>query len=74
MVRYFYAWTPLGIVGTVAVLSLPWLGLIAIFLVPYLLVRAITRSWQGRSAASPRTAAVSSPATHQPTFRKGYVW
>jgi hypothetical protein len=29
MVRYFYAWTPFVIVGTVVVLSLPWLGLIA---------------------------------------------
>ena len=30
MVRYFDAWTPLVIVGTVALLSLPWLGLIAL--------------------------------------------
>jgi hypothetical protein len=30
MVRYFYAWTPLLIVGTVVLLSLPWLGLIAL--------------------------------------------
>ena len=30
MVRYFYAWTPLGIVGAVVLLSLPWLGLIAL--------------------------------------------
>jgi hypothetical protein len=30
MVRYFYAWTPLVIVGTVVLLSLPWLGLIAL--------------------------------------------
>ena len=30
MVRYFYAWTPLFIVGTVVLLSLPWLGLIAL--------------------------------------------
>ena len=29
MVRYFYAWTPFVIVGTVVVLSLPYLGLIA---------------------------------------------
>ena len=28
--RYFYAWTPLVIVGTVVILSLPWLGLIAL--------------------------------------------
>ena len=30
MVRYFYAWTPLVIVGTVVLLSAPWLGLIAL--------------------------------------------
>lgn len=30
MVRYFYSWTPLVIVGTVVFLSLPWLGLIAL--------------------------------------------
>ena len=30
MVWYFYSWTPLVIVGTVVLLSLPWLGLIAL--------------------------------------------
>jgi hypothetical protein len=30
MVSYVYAWTPLVIVGTVVLLSLPWLGLIAL--------------------------------------------
>ncbi len=30
MVRYFYSFTPLVIVGTVVLLSLPWLGLIAL--------------------------------------------
>jgi hypothetical protein len=30
MVRYFYSFTPLVIVGTVVILSLPWLGLIAL--------------------------------------------
>jgi hypothetical protein len=77
MVRYFYAWTPLVIVGTVVLLSLPWLGLIALMIaapvalvalaalvwailaVPYMLGRAISRRWQGRSGASPRTAALS---------------
>jgi hypothetical protein len=33
MVRYFYAWTPLVILGTVVLLSLPWLGLIALMIV-----------------------------------------
>jgi hypothetical protein len=88
MVRYFYAWTPLVIVGTIVLLSLPWLGLIALMIVslvalpalalaiifvPYMLIRAIGRRWQGRTAATPQTAAVLSPATRQPTFRKGYV-
>jgi hypothetical protein len=58
MVRYFYVWTPLVIVGTVFFLSLPWLGLIALMIVslvalaalalaivfvPYMLSRAISR-------------------------------
>jgi hypothetical protein len=30
MVRYFYGWTPLVIVGTVLLLSAPWLGLFAL--------------------------------------------
>jgi hypothetical protein len=30
MVSYFYEWAPLAIVGTVVLLSLPWLGLIAL--------------------------------------------
>jgi hypothetical protein len=69
-------------------MSLPWLGLIALMIVslvalpalaiaivfvPYMLIRAISRRWQGRSSAIPQTAAALSPATRQPTFRKGYV-
>jgi hypothetical protein len=78
MVRYWYAWTPLVIVGTVVVLSLPWLGLIALMIVslaalaalawgivfvPYMLSRAIGRRWHSLSGASPRTASALSPAT-----------
>jgi hypothetical protein len=33
MVRYFYAWTPFVILGTVCLLSLPWLGLVALMVV-----------------------------------------
>jgi hypothetical protein len=33
MVRYFYAWTPLIIVAAVVLLSMPWLGLIALMIV-----------------------------------------
>jgi hypothetical protein len=58
MVRYFYAWIPYVAVGTVVFLSLPWLGLIALFVVallalaalaagfvvaPYLAIQAISR-------------------------------
>jgi hypothetical protein len=80
MVNYFYKWTPLVIVVTVAILSLPWLGLIALTIislvalaalalafvfVPYLLIQAISRRWQNRSGASQRTAEALSPATRQ---------
>jgi hypothetical protein len=80
MVRYFYAWTPLVIVATVVLLSLPWLSLIALVIVslvalaalawaivsvPLLLSRSISRRWHVRSGASPRTAAALSPARHQ---------
>lgn len=75
MVRYFYAWTPFVIVGTICILSLPWLGLLAlmsvslvvlpafalaIVAVPYMLGRTITRRWHGRSDA----ARASAPALH----------
>ena len=30
MVRYFYAWTPVVVVGAVFLMSLPWLALIAL--------------------------------------------
>jgi membrane protein implicated in regulation of membrane protease activity len=30
MLRYFYAYTPFVIVGTVFLLALPWLGLVAL--------------------------------------------
>jgi uncharacterized protein (DUF486 family) len=74
MLRYFYAWTPLVVVGTVVFLSLPWLGLLAfmiaslvalallasvIVFVPYKLGQAITRRWHGHGAASARTLALS---------------
>jgi hypothetical protein len=32
MVRYFYAWTPLVIVGTAVLLAAPWLALIAVMI------------------------------------------
>ncbi len=60
MMRYFYAWTPLLIVGTLCILALPWLGLIALMIaalvalpalalaivvVPYVFGHAIIRLW-----------------------------
>lgn len=63
MVRYFYAWIPAVVLGTICILSLPWLGLIALAVVvfgvvvplawalvylPYMLVRAIGRSRHSR--------------------------
>lgn len=81
MVRYFYAWTPLVIVvGTIVFLTIPYLALAvltivslvavgrlvrAIVAVPYMLGRAISRRWQGRSSATPRTTAALSPARRQ---------
>jgi hypothetical protein len=41
MVRYSYAWTPLVIVGTVVLLSLPWLGLIALMVVSLVALAAL---------------------------------
>jgi hypothetical protein len=46
MVRYFYAWTPLVIVATVLLLSLPWLGLIALMIAaPFALVALAALAW-----------------------------
>jgi hypothetical protein len=41
MVRYLYAWTPLVIVGTVVLLTLPWLGLIALVIFSLLALGAL---------------------------------
>ena len=71
MVRYFYAWTPVLFVGTVCILSLPWLGLIALMIValvalpalalaiviaPYMLGRGLTRLWRRQGNAILRSA------------------
>jgi hypothetical protein len=46
MVRYFYAGTPLVIVGTVVLLALPWLGLIALMIAaPVALVALAALAW-----------------------------
>jgi hypothetical protein len=41
MVGYFYAWAPLVIVGTVVLLALPWLALIALFVFALAAVAAL---------------------------------
>jgi hypothetical protein len=33
MANYFYKWTPVVVVGTIVLLGLPWLGLIALIVV-----------------------------------------
>ncbi len=71
MARYFFKVIPLFIVGSICFLALPWLGLIALFVVaalvvpaiafvvvylPYKLGRVISHVWQDHGAASPRPA------------------
>ena len=41
MVRYFYAWTPLVIVTTIALLSAPWLALIALMILSLVALGAL---------------------------------
>jgi hypothetical protein len=41
MVRYFYAWIPVAALGTLVILSLPWLGLIALIVVMPLVLGAL---------------------------------
>ena len=70
MARYFYAWTPLVLLVSGILLTLPWLGLIALMVfalvalptlalvlvvAPYMLIRAIAHSLQARTAR-PRPA------------------
>jgi hypothetical protein len=84
MVRYFYAFIPYAAVGSVVFLSLPWLGLLALFVValvalpalavafviaPYMLVHAGVRRVR-RMTLPAITAPASEPATAalQPTY------
>jgi hypothetical protein len=73
MVRYFYAWTPLVIVfGTVILLSIPYLALIALMIVAlvalaalawaiasvtHILSWAVSRRWHGRRGMTRQTTA-----------------
>jgi hypothetical protein len=85
MVRYFYAWAPLVIVAALFILTMPWLGLIALMIVvlvalaaiawafvfvPYMLGRAISRRWHIHTGASPRTA----PAVPLTRSQNDSVW
>ena len=71
MVRYFYSWTPLVIVGTVVLLSLPWLGVVALMVAALgalgtlalaiawamqMLSLAMSRRRHGRTGARPALA------------------
>jgi hypothetical protein len=87
MFAYFYKLTPVFIVGAICVLALPWLGLIALFVVsvvvllavaclfvylPYRLLQAVGRA-TSHSRVEPRPVAVLSVATRQPALRKGHA-
>jgi uncharacterized membrane protein YGL010W len=76
MVRYFFGWIPLFIVGAIVLLAAPWLGLIALLVVslvalaalafvfvfvPYELVREINRGLHSDTVARLRTAIALSP-------------
>ena len=82
MVRYFYTWTPLFLVMAIVVLTLPWLGLIALMIVvplalaafafafvyvPYMVVQAISHRLSAGSA-SRQTAPALASAARRPTF------
>jgi hypothetical protein len=41
MVRYWYAFTPIVIAGTILVLALPWLGLIAVLVAAFVVLVAL---------------------------------
>ena len=41
MANYFYKWTPLFVLGTVLLLGLPWLGLIALIVAVFVLVSTL---------------------------------
>lgn len=77
MVRYFYTWTPLVIVGAVVFLALPWLGVIALLVaslamvaavagafvvVPYRVGRAVGRRVHSATHARVQTASAQVPA------------
>jgi uncharacterized protein (DUF58 family) len=42
MVRYFYVWTPLVVIGALVLLSLPWLALIALMIAVTAMLAALT--------------------------------
>ena len=66
---YFYKLTPLFVIGTICILALPWLGLIALFVVslfvlpalflaivyvPYRIARAVNDIVEGHGLAHPQ--------------------
>jgi hypothetical protein len=62
MANYFYKWAPLLIVGTVVLLGLPWLGLLALIFVVTVLLGAL---------AALGLAIVSAIAALSRTVRRG---
>jgi hypothetical protein len=85
-VAYFYKLTPIFIIGAMCVLALPWLGLIAVMVValvglpaiafmivwvPYRIVRgAISTDWHGHRGAQPQPAVALSAIEQRPTSGK----
>jgi hypothetical protein len=80
MVRYFYAWAPLVVVGALVLLSLPWLGLIALFVATLLALAALAAlAWATVAAplavghAIARHWSVRHPAP-QPSAERRHAW
>jgi hypothetical protein len=72
-VRYWYAGTPLLTVGTVVLLALPWLGLIALIVVALVALAApVALAWAmvlvpyrfGRTISRPRPARSGATPRH----------
>jgi hypothetical protein len=51
MTNYFYKWIPLFVIGMVALLGLPWLGLVALLLVLLVLLGAFATLALGIASA-----------------------
>jgi hypothetical protein len=71
MVRHFHLWTPLVLVGTLAILALPWLAGIALILALLVairalaaLVRAVVSALHALARSVPRPSSEQVTQTH----------